>query len=532
MNQNTRRILFFAAVLILMSLSLPVNINTYDEGIPVYGAQRVLNGDIPYLDFWTIYPPAMFYFLAGVFKLFGTEILAERAAIMLVNFSTLLIFFNLIKRIAGEKHAWLPVAAGAVLFAHYNLFGRSMSVAILLVALSAYFLFNYFTDKNKKWLFFAGLMIGVCVFFRHDSAAYIYGTEFWAVFFSGMAFSRQAKKSRKALEGLQNAIFVFTTAVITVVIPVFVFMMFHIPLSDIYSQLLEFPLGDFREYRSLPFPNPIAPVFDNEGPANLAANVWAGSVFYLPLLIYISTVIFIIYRVKKKYYNTTDLLFWKEITIFNIGINLFNHAMVRSEVEHALPAVLFSLILIPVIFYITRKKSASVSLLAFLILFVMSIPGIKILRDNYKYYITDRTEWFALERAAGIKADKEFSLNYQEAISRLKSLTEPGEYVFIGNNRHDIIETNDVMAYFLADRPAGTKYHELHPGVATEAGVQQEIIADLERNNVRVIMLVEHEFDVSKDYPQGDLLLDYYLRENFTLKEKIGRYGIYTRKDF
>ncbi|MCK4236762.1 MAG: hypothetical protein KAX38_06560 [Candidatus Krumholzibacteria bacterium] len=46
----------------LSSLYLLVGFNQdpdiYDEGLGVYGAARVLNGEIPYRDFWTLYAPA------------------------------------------------------------------------------------------------------------------------------------------------------------------------------------------------------------------------------------------------------------------------------------------------------------------------------------------------------------------------------------------------------------------------------------------------------------------------------------------
>ena len=38
--------------------------NVYDEGVMASGADRVLRGEAPYRDFWTVYAPAQFYVLA------------------------------------------------------------------------------------------------------------------------------------------------------------------------------------------------------------------------------------------------------------------------------------------------------------------------------------------------------------------------------------------------------------------------------------------------------------------------------------
>src|SRR5262245_48132784 len=49
------------------------------EGIPAVGAQRILHGELPYRDFWTMYAPGSFYLLAALFKLFGSHLTVARA---------------------------------------------------------------------------------------------------------------------------------------------------------------------------------------------------------------------------------------------------------------------------------------------------------------------------------------------------------------------------------------------------------------------------------------------------------------------
>ena len=57
---------------------MDATVGTYDEGLVLVGADRVLRGDIPYRDFWTLYGPGSFYLLAGLFRLFGEFALVER----------------------------------------------------------------------------------------------------------------------------------------------------------------------------------------------------------------------------------------------------------------------------------------------------------------------------------------------------------------------------------------------------------------------------------------------------------------------
>lgn len=62
-----------------------------DEGIILQGAQRILNGQVLYRDFFSFYTPGSYYLTALLFKLFGNSILIARASLVLCGaiFSTL-----------------------------------------------------------------------------------------------------------------------------------------------------------------------------------------------------------------------------------------------------------------------------------------------------------------------------------------------------------------------------------------------------------------------------------------------------------
>ena len=54
---------------------LHMRLNVYDEGIILAGADRILQGHIPYRDYWSMYAPGQFYTLAFLFRLFGSSVL-------------------------------------------------------------------------------------------------------------------------------------------------------------------------------------------------------------------------------------------------------------------------------------------------------------------------------------------------------------------------------------------------------------------------------------------------------------------------
>src|SRR6266571_5453642 len=52
-----------------------------DEGILLQGAQRILDGQIPYRAFFSFYTPGSFYLVAGLFKIFGDSFLVARTSL-------------------------------------------------------------------------------------------------------------------------------------------------------------------------------------------------------------------------------------------------------------------------------------------------------------------------------------------------------------------------------------------------------------------------------------------------------------------
>jgi hypothetical protein len=119
------------------------------------------------------------------------------------------------------------------------------------------------------------------------------------------------------------------------------------------------------------------------------------------------------------------------------------------------------------------------------------------------------------------------------ALTLVRDLTAPDERIFVGTARHDLIQLNDVLFYFLVPRRSATRYHVLHPGVATTAPVQREIVDELNRWDVRVVVLWSgdalpgeaNESSVSS----GVTLLDDYLRSTYHQVAAFGPYSVWRR---
>ena len=78
-----------------------------DEGIVLQGAQRVLEGEVPYRDFFSFFTPGSYYWLALFFKVFGSSILVARAVLMVEGGLFSVLTYLLARRVCSRWSALL-----------------------------------------------------------------------------------------------------------------------------------------------------------------------------------------------------------------------------------------------------------------------------------------------------------------------------------------------------------------------------------------------------------------------------------------
>jgi hypothetical protein len=116
----------------------------------------------------------------------------------------------------------------------------------------------------------------------------------------------------------------------------------------------------------------------------------------------------------------------------------------------------------------------------------------------------------------------------------------PDQYLYIGLNRHDTMVTNDILAYFVLDRPIPVRYNDLHPAVADRAPAQLEMVADLEAKRPPYVILKSVFSDAELDQMKADFQknlpgvgatdLDQYLHEHYVPVADFLPYRVFARK--
>ena len=145
----------------------------YSIGYNLYGAERVVDGETPYSDFHTLYPPATLYLNAAVFKLFGITLYNALLGVFVFKVLTAMALY-----LCGAKimpRSWAVVAAlSSLIWLRPNgpFKAVPMHYGALFLALALFFLLNSLSEQKRSWLLLAGLSLGVLTLFKHNIGGY------------------------------------------------------------------------------------------------------------------------------------------------------------------------------------------------------------------------------------------------------------------------------------------------------------------------------------------------------------------------
>ena len=192
------QVLIFAAFVVFILFKWQGNIifNLWDEGFLWYGAQRVMLGEVPALDFMS-YDPGRYYWSAALMSLWGDNgIMALRGAVAIFQTIGLFVGLLLIARAAKKQNLFYLLLAAITLvvwmFPNFRLFDISLS--ILLIGVLTFLVQN----PTIKRYFFTGLCVGLVAVFGRNHGVYgivgSIGVMFWLNIKRGPAAAARDQK--------------------------------------------------------------------------------------------------------------------------------------------------------------------------------------------------------------------------------------------------------------------------------------------------------------------------------------------------
>lgn len=552
---NTHKLSFFFLALFLFcylligldfSLGLNLGLNRQDEGFTVYGAARVMKGDIPYKDFWTTYMPAHFHFLAIIFKLFGISLWVERVWSIVGQFFMSVMVYLIGKKLYGEKFAVLTWIFIVIWIGGIEVFGYPVPWAVFFSLSSILLFLKFLAKRSMPSLYFSGIFTGTTILYRQDVGFYNFTSEILILIpflFIFLTDKRQRIFERcKTLTKITLRYYVL--GVMTVGLPVLLYFVNVVPIRDLISDLIIYPFAIYLKLYFLSYPNLFADfsyMVNGTAPLTISLLIFSNNFsFYFPLIIYGSIIIIYALKIHKKELNWEHVEIWSIILITLLGILSFNAAKNRADLPHLiatmpLASILFFLIMHNISQWLNGFKTFRYfSFIVCSIIFVIVIWSplrIKIFNITNRNELKKQSFSLELARGEGIRVSHALS-NYQSAIQYIQNKVPAGERIFVGKRRHDKITLNDIMFYFLADRDSATKYHDLARGVATTRGVQEDIIKDIKKHNVIYIVL----WDLLTEEPNesnkssGVTMLDDFIHSNYSLEKQFGDYLILRKK--
>jgi hypothetical protein len=335
MSFNKREVFILFIGFLCLFAGFCFDANPTVKEIYLFGAEQIIDGKTPYKDFQTIYAPAIFYFNALILSVFSNSLFAINIVYLFIAFFISLTIYGLARDYLSSAKALFPFFISIIAQVFFPMYGSSVPLGVLLILFAAFFLFRYYDGMKLQNSKLTGIIpLGICIgllgITRQDMASYMYGLFFWAMFWAGMADVEGLGLSilKRALRGFLQGVF-FTVVVFLTFVPFAIYFISVAGLDNLYHQIIEIPLTVFREENTIPFPTPF---------------------YFLPIIIAISSAIIIFIKHRKKLIRANTPIFWKEILVINLTLNIFNYALIISDLAHLIPAIIFASMLLPNIF--------------------------------------------------------------------------------------------------------------------------------------------------------------------------------------
>lgn len=491
-------LILFALGCLLLGPQLWLPVKSYDEGIVLTGAARIVAGETPYVDFWGLYPPGQFHVVALLLQLFGHELWITRLFDIAVK-SLLACAAALLTRVATGTRPALWVWALTLLWLGYRDFSNyPVFSSLLLVLASQLLLLRQLQRGSVGALAASALTLVLAGLFRLDLAV-LGGIAMLTVLLLHRHYFPAHHRPTLLLYGACTAL--LAGAIMTL-------LHLQVGLSTLFTQLIMAPVTLIPEYRSLPYPTP------GLGPKQLP--------FYLvPAVLFCG-----LWLALRGYRRRADEQYATVLLLASLTGSIFLYqASSRSDLIHLLPAALYAIItggLLLARHGLPSRKMArgALGLLLLLTFYKPAYTALKNFVVPVKLALSGQSDngtgWVQL------------SAEENQLLDWLAHNTAATDTLYVGVNNHDRFTYNDVALYFFARRRPATRYHELHPGVTNTRAVQEEMIAELRQNAPAAIILAEN-FSLEQNRSAEDSgvnLLDEYIARHYQATVNVGKFVI------
>jgi 4-amino-4-deoxy-L-arabinose transferase-like glycosyltransferase len=165
-----------AGLLFALSLAYLLAFRRYatmepDEGILLQGAQRILNGQVLYRDFFSFFTPGSYYFLALIFGVFGNSFLVARTVLAIMGGVCSVVSYLLTRRVCSPGTALITSCLVTLTTLPYRFLVLHNWDSTLWACLAIYCAVRFIERPHWKWAFSLGSFASFTTLFEQSKGA-------------------------------------------------------------------------------------------------------------------------------------------------------------------------------------------------------------------------------------------------------------------------------------------------------------------------------------------------------------------------
>jgi hypothetical protein len=489
-----------------------------DEGSIVYGAVRVLDGDVPYRDFFEVLAPGSFLWLAAWFLILGKTWVAMRAALVVTWVVSVVALHWLTLQAHDGRFRFVP-AAVYLFVAIPMLTGASQhwdGNAVAFLAMAA-FVASRESNSVRRW-FLNGVLVGIVALFSQQKGA-------WLLIGLVTAQLAEGNWTRTFRSAALKAASLTVGSVVIVIAWIAVYAWLG-AVGDWYYAVIRWPLDRYGKVNAMPYAFAlrewVVPWLWNVAHA-LAHGIKASAIFGLSLLPFLTVVslpaivlaaVPIMIR-RNAGYRVTP---WTSLAI--VGFALFISEIHRPDVSHLLYGTPFLWIVAAAVAAEVHGRVASRVVAGAAVVLMAGIVLVGMIN-------------FAQSRPTAVVPSRrgEYSaLERDEALEFLMAHTSAGDTAFL--------YPYYPMYYFLADLRNPTRYSTLMYGINTDAQFAEAIRA-IDADRTRYVVWDEvvageqltRWFPGYREPPPAEQVMEQYFAAHYDLVTRANGFRILQRRD-
>lgn len=482
-----------------------------DEGIILQGAQRILDGQVLYRDFFSFFTPGSYYLFALVFRIFGSSYVVAHTVLAVIGAGYSPITYLLARRVCGRQCSLLVTGLMTATALPYRFIVIHNWDSTLWACLALYCAVRLLESPRNKWAFAAASFASLTTLTEQSKGAGLViglGTGFLLILFRGQRSNLFTRGQLISIAAGFAWPFIGTFCyfawhhAFTAMLAGWIWPLQH------YSAANRVPYGylDLRdEARHL--------IFDTGALGERIAKILTFSpALWIPFvpLFAVALLIHLVYRILRGKTASPDLGYYLLISSSITFLMLFSVVLVRADHMHFIH---LQPIFFLVIAWMLDGRNVRAPLFAKVAPVIGFCIAISLMALGAGLLFRAHTDHVIVTRRGTVSVNSEEAVQHEPAeVEYIQSHVAPGERI--------LVYPYETLYYYLSATYSPTRYEYYQPGMHTRKQ-QQEILTELSAHPVRVVVydpyFADHALVPWPNTPISELLNDpvgdYIMRE-------------------